>query len=855
MSSPKFLIDIVLRTSFVGLFCQAPSLAGDCVEWLDHRPPPGPRFGHAMAYDSARGVTVTFGGENFLDLFGDTWEWDSTSWTQRSTSGPTKRKLHSIAYDDARGVSVLFGGNGYWDLLGDTWEWDGTQWLERITEGPPARSGHAMVYDSSRDVVVLFGGRGPGLTYFGDTWEWDGTTWTLRSTTGPSSRSFHAMSYDSARGVVVLSGGFFNNGESTFFGDTWEWNGTVWTLRSESGPAPGRGHAMAYDSDRGVTVLFGGDWGSDTWEWDGSSWTLRTAEGPLPRSWHAMAYDSNRSVTVLVGGLFGLGDTWEWDGTTWHERVAPGIRPIEPIVAYDSARGVTVMVARLGEFEGTRGDYVHQTWEWDGEAWVFRSNSIVDGGPQSAEALVFDSGRGVSVLFARNSDQSETWEWDGTSWTLRSTGGPPPRWGGAMTYDSYRQVTLLFGGLTECDASYTICTFLNDTWAWDGVAWTQVGDDGPSPRGWSSMAFDSMRGVAVLFGGNVPVEGGFSPYGPTDDTWEWDGTTWAYRTAVGPSFGSNAGMAYDTARGTTVLFGGLEVDISAPHDTWEWDGTVWTKRIMATPPAKFRPRMAYDSDRRAMVMVGVSYSYGETWELINACDCNTAPVRPVAERYTNCSGECYALKNRYLSFVAPAAPGCGSSGVALRVTLGPMPGPTDCPSVPDFSAVDGEQMWVGDEVLSATGAPTGIYQLQSAPLFRDWTTVPGRVIQVSDCNVVPCATYTIDAITDVDYPTGPYSTPLVLQTTRMWGDVIGVGGSSPADGNRNANDITGVVDCMKEIPTAAPTAWCDLIGRTPTGGGDGKANVLDLTAVVDALKELDYLLPGPTAPDPCAETP
>src|SRR5262249_36920980 len=99
----------------------------------------------------------------------------------------------------------------------------------------------------------------------------------------PSTRELHAMAYDAARGVSVLFGGFWS---SSYYGDTWEWNGSSWTLRSSDGPLR-RGHALAYDAARRVTVLFGGDFfdGStihflgDTWEWDGGAWALRSSGG------------------------------------------------------------------------------------------------------------------------------------------------------------------------------------------------------------------------------------------------------------------------------------------------------------------------------------------------------------------------------------------------------------------------------------------------------------------------------------------------------------------------------------------------------------------------------------------------
>ncbi len=280
---------------------------------------PSPRGYHYMTYDSARGVTVLFGGSDGSSSLGDTWEWDGTTWTLVTTTGPSPRANHAMAYDSARGVTILFGGYTT-DYNGETWEWDGTAWTQRIVSGPSVRLAHKMAYDSARSVAVLFGGyTGPG-THSGETWEWDGTAWTLVATTGPSPRGQHAMTYDSGRGVTVLFGGY-TGGVS---GETWEWHGTTWTLEATTGPPPRQHHDMAYDSARGVTVLFGGNtsgtYDGETWEWDGSSWTQRATSGPSPRHLHAMAFDSSRGVTVLFGGgVSGIynDETWEWDGTAW----------------------------------------------------------------------------------------------------------------------------------------------------------------------------------------------------------------------------------------------------------------------------------------------------------------------------------------------------------------------------------------------------------------------------------------------------------------------------------------------------------------------------------------------------------
>jgi hypothetical protein len=83
-----------------------------------------------------------------------------------------------------------------------------------------------MAYDAARREVVRFGGSANGTTSgtLGDTWTWNGTTWTQKlPAASPSPRSNPGLAYDTFRGVVVLFGGA-NTG---YLSDTWEWNGTT----------------------------------------------------------------------------------------------------------------------------------------------------------------------------------------------------------------------------------------------------------------------------------------------------------------------------------------------------------------------------------------------------------------------------------------------------------------------------------------------------------------------------------------------------------------------------------------------------------------------------------------------------
>ncbi len=175
-------------------------------------------YGHALAYDAARGKVVLFGGKRSGgSLFADTWEWDGTEWSEWggiNTTTPPARSYHALAYDAARGKVVLFGGRGN-SYFGDTWEWDGSEWVQVSVSGPSVRRDHAMAYDAARGKVVLFGGYSDSNV--GDTWEWDGSEWVQVSVSGPSARAEHALAYDAARGKVVLFGGLGN----IYFGDTW----------------------------------------------------------------------------------------------------------------------------------------------------------------------------------------------------------------------------------------------------------------------------------------------------------------------------------------------------------------------------------------------------------------------------------------------------------------------------------------------------------------------------------------------------------------------------------------------------------------------------------------------------------
>jgi hypothetical protein len=277
-----------------------------------------------MAFDQVRNRIVLFGGRTSDN---GTWEWDGQFWTQMSDMGPSPRRDASMAWDNASKRVLLFGGVKEPDdtlvRLGDTWEWDGVNWTQLDDAGPAARLAHAVASDTTRNRIVLFGGDvadAGAASLSGETWEWDGAAWTQLEETGPSPRTSHGMAFDSVRRRTVLFGGKTIDGNS--HGDTWEWTGSAWINVSQIGPASRLAAVMSFDGTQ--SILFGGNPSQvavdgaplgDTWSWDGTFWTQRQDIGPKPRSFAAMAFDSTRNKTVMFGGTSPNGgdfsDTWE----------------------------------------------------------------------------------------------------------------------------------------------------------------------------------------------------------------------------------------------------------------------------------------------------------------------------------------------------------------------------------------------------------------------------------------------------------------------------------------------------------------------------------------------------------------
>jgi len=234
---------------------------------------------------------------------------------------------------------------------------------------------------------------------------------------------------------------------------------------------------------------------------------------------------------------------------------------------------VLIAVASLTTLQPARADsFTYAPARFDGTATVVAQAAAAPSGRDFA-SLSTDAWRGTVVLFGGltpgGQALGDTWTWDGNIWAQQDpASSPPARHNAAMAQDGRRGTVLLFGGQAGGPGG----TDLNDTWGWDGNAWTQFQPQAnPLAQGDAAMVWDPTHHVTLLFSKD-------------GTTWVWDGGNWLQQAAPSPPARTRASVAYDGANQVDVLFGGIN-DSGYLSDTWTWDGTNWTKRTPSSSPA------------------------------------------------------------------------------------------------------------------------------------------------------------------------------------------------------------------------------------------------------------------------------
>jgi hypothetical protein len=593
-----------------------------------------------MVYDPVHHQTLLFGGEDSSGTaLNDTWVYDGANWTLlHPATSPSARLWHGMAFDSAHGTIVLFGGcpNSTCSpaYLGDTWLWNGTTWALQtgLAQSPSARLSPAMAYaaTSANGGLVLIGGSSSTGTAISDMWIWTGSTWNTPEIQPPAARVCASMSWDAVNQKLVLFGG--DNG-TVLLNDTWIYDGAAWTQANPAhSPLARSTQGQVYDPVRQLTVMFGGGGLNDTWLWNTSAatWTLETTTNSPPGQFYVnLAYDIQHADAVLFGGQTSTGvsssDVIEtltlgfnyFPGWVQYNGApsALGLGPAARMNASAAIQNVAGLGSSVVLFGGaTNSTVFNDTWFWTGDEYVESSTSNPPG--RHSAPLALDS-NGNLVLFGGNSAAigsaavalSDTWLFNGFSWTSPSVTGPSARFGHSMAYDASHSKTVLFGGFNGTTA-------FNDTWLWNGTAWSLASPvHMPSVREYASMVYDAKTGNVVLFGGTA--NGIY-----LNETWVWNGTDWTQQTpASSPSTRESSALVYDSLHGVVLLYGGFSgSSCGFCEDLWEWDGVTWTMlNPQMTPYGAEGPAGAYLGSAQQFVVFG-GYNgdfIEETWILTN----------------------------------------------------------------------------------------------------------------------------------------------------------------------------------------------------------------------------------------------
>lgn len=313
----------------------------------------------------------------------------------------------------------------------------------------------------------------------GQTFDWEKV-----SSEGPGAITHPAMAYDSSRGVTIVYGGFSldSRGNAVLNDTLWEWDGAAWSKKADTGPGLALGPAMVYDPIRQVTVLFGGgsayslaSAAAETWTWDGESWREIPANNPPARTFPAMTFDRGLGGAVMQGGL--------------------------------AARG-------------PHHDSLRDTYLWDGAEWT----RLAEMPPRrDTHQIVYHEALDRTFMLQgnmRTESDSSLYFWSGSSWEFI----PGPRGAKPTQKTEYgavyvpeRETVMIYGGTrSKNDYSY----YVDELWEWDGESWSQL-PMGTSPGGLAEMqmVYDSKRKKLVVFGGSRGLDSNgnriLSP-----DTWE-----------------------------------------------------------------------------------------------------------------------------------------------------------------------------------------------------------------------------------------------------------------------------------------------------------------------------------------------
>lgn len=391
-----------------------------------------------------------------------------------------------------------------------------------------------------------------------------------------------------------------------------------------AGPGPRGWMKMAYDQAAQKIFLIGGSgdqYYNDIWHYSLSTdkWTLIEPHAncsvvnvaftpPSGRDEQTVEYDAYNNKYWMLGGTgykcikpvgtaaAGTSSTQIVDPTlpnapaNYYKDFTVDVGGIKTYVtAFDPAtKTLTLSTAISGLASGVKYTYYAQsgsnTWKYDlatkqwssfeGPHW---GNLAPSPFPRLSPATAYSSKDKKIVLFSGNFSNNDTWALDVVTQTwsrklANATTSPPPlgQLSSSMVYDSVNDVFVLYGG--TCMVNAPTCKYgyykpIDETWVYrlSTNTWQKMNPlTNPGPRQQHVMYYDSDNGVVVLHGGD-------SGNGLKNDTWiyEYSSNSWVNVTpATSPAPTRLAAIAYDPVARQGFLYGGVDANRGDVRATW-----------------------------------------------------------------------------------------------------------------------------------------------------------------------------------------------------------------------------------------------------------------------------------------------